>query len=412
MPDGTIPGANTVKHRFFPGWLVVAGAFGVMCVGFGAAYTFGTVVEALQGEFGVSRGSVSLVFSLAGFLYFLLGAASGPVADRIEPRWVCLAGMAIVALGLFLASHATTILQVYLAYGLGIGVGVGLSYTPSIGAVQPWFTRRRGFASGLAVSGIGVGTLLAPPLAALLVDAQGWRGAYAVLAGIALALGGAAALLLRGAPARYGLSPEAGGATPVRPGGGAGLAEAVRSRPFRLLYGATLASSFGVFMPFVHIVAYAESKGVPRTTAVLLLSLIGIGSTAGRFFLGGLADRLGRRRSLALLFLAMGVSLACWALASRGWELALFALAFGTFYGGFVALLPAIIADHFGMRNATGIIGALYTSVAFGTLIGPTLAGYAFDLTGSYAVPIAASAVLTLLAGAAIWNIEEPARAT
>jgi MFS family permease len=398
--------AAASRRRIFPGWLVVAGAFGVMCVGFGAAYTFGTVVAALQDEFQLSRGSVSLVFSLAGFLYFLLGAASGPIADRVEPRWVCLAGMAIVALGLFLASRAATILEVYLAYALGVGVGVGLAYAPSIGAVQPWFTRRRGLASGIAVSGIGVGTLLAPPLAAWLVDAAGWRGAYQAIAAAVLVAGGLSALLLRGNPARYGIAPEPGGA-PSPPGGGIRLGEAVRTRSFQLLYLAALLSSIGVFIPFVHLVPYAEGQGLPRATAALLLSLIGVGSTAGRFLLGGVADRLGRRRTLAVMYFGMGVALAWWSIATRGWQLAAFALAFGTFYGAFVALLPALVADRFGLRNATGIIGTLYTAVAFGTLIGPTLAGYAFDLAGSYVLPIAVGAAASLLAGCATWSVTE-----
>ena len=83
--------------------------------------------------------------------------------------------MILVGLGLALAGMARTIVEVYVAYGLGVGLGVGCSYVPAIGAVQRWFVRRRGFASGLAVSGIGVGTLVVPPLAAHLIASVGWR---------------------------------------------------------------------------------------------------------------------------------------------------------------------------------------------------------------------------------------------
>ncbi|MCZ7153829.1 hypothetical protein NK280_24860, partial [Salmonella enterica] len=71
-----------VKQRIFYGWWVVAAAFAVTFVGFGSAYTFSAFIEPLQREFGASRGAVSLVFSLAGFLYFALGIVSGPLADR------------------------------------------------------------------------------------------------------------------------------------------------------------------------------------------------------------------------------------------------------------------------------------------------------------------------------------------
>ena len=73
--------------------------------------------------------------------------------------------------------------------------------------------------------------------------------------------------------------------------------------------------------------------------------------------------------------------------------MATFAVAFGVFYGGWVAVLPAVVMDYFGGRNVSGLIGILYTSVAFGTLVGPSAAGFAFDFSHSYTVPILASAV-------------------
>jgi MFS family permease len=172
--------------RIFYGWFVVAAAFGITFIGFGSAYTFSAFVESLQRDFGASRGSVSLVFSLAGFLYFGLGVVSGPLADRFGPRRLAVAGMIMTGLGLAAASVARSLLEVYAAYGLG----VGCAYVPAIGAVQRWFVRRRGFASGLAVSGIGVGTLVMPPLATLLIEDLGWRGAYLALGGLAVVLGG------------------------------------------------------------------------------------------------------------------------------------------------------------------------------------------------------------------------------
>ena len=118
------------------------------------------------------------MFSLAGFLYFGLGIVSGPLADRFGARRLAVAGMILTGLGLAAASAARNLLEVYAAYGFGVGLGVGCAYVPAIGAVQRWFVRRRGFASGLAVSGIGVGTLLMPPLASQLIELLGWRDAY------------------------------------------------------------------------------------------------------------------------------------------------------------------------------------------------------------------------------------------
>jgi MFS family permease len=180
------------------------------------------------------------------------------------------------------------------------------------------------------------------------------------------------------------------------------VGEAIRSRHFISLYAACLICSFGVFVPFVHLVPYARDHGVAATAAVLLLGVIGVGSTAGRFFLGGLADRMGRQFSLLLMFAGMALALTAWVLSTNFWSLAAFALVFGVFYGGWVAVLPAVVMDQFGGRNVSGIIGVLYTSVAFGTLIGPSAAGFAFDLSHSYTLPILASAGANIVAAAIV----------
>jgi MFS family permease len=400
--EATLSIESTSPHpRIFYGWFVVLAAFAVTFVGFGCAYTFSAFVESLQRDFGASRGSVSLVFSLAGFLYFGLGIVSGPLADRLGSRGLAVAGMILTGLGLAAASRARSLAEVYAAYGIGVGLGVGCAYVPAIGAVQRWFVRRRGFASGLAVSGIGVGTLVMPPLASLLIGSLGWRGAYLALGALAAVVGGGLALLIENDPRDRGLGPDGdpppSGAQPARSQDNS-VRDAIRSWRFISLYAACLICSFGVFVPFVHLVPYAGDHGVAPASAVLLLGVIGVGSTAGRFFLGGLADRMGRQRSLLMMFTGMAVALAVWVIATNLWSLAAFAFVYGVFYGGWVAVLPAVVMDYFGGRNVSGIIGILYTSVAFGTLIGPSAAGFAFDLSHSYTVPILASAGANIVA--------------
>jgi MFS family permease len=397
--------------RLFYGWLVVAAAFAVSFVGFGSAYTFSAFVGSLQREFSASRGSISLVFSLAGFLYFGLGVVSGPLADRWGSRRLVVLGMVLTGVGLAIASTARSVTEVYLAYGLGVGLGVGCSYVPALGAVQRWFVRRRGFASGLAVSGIGVGTLLMPPLASLLIEAVGWRHAYLALGCFAAVAGVGMALLIEDNPHGRGLAPD-GEPLQSRTHSarlqGFSVSEAMTSRRFIALYAACLIGSFGLFVPFVHLAPYAMDHGVAQSSAVLLLGVIGIGSTAGRFFLGGLADRMGRQLGVLIMFVGMALALIVWALSVTFAALSAFAFVFGVFYGGFVALLPALVTDYFGGRNAGGIIGVLYTSVAFGTLIGPFAAGLAFDLNRSYALPILASVAANVVAAGIMAGMPKP----
>ena len=390
--------------RIFHGWRVVAAAFAITLLGFGSAYSFSAFVEALQRDFAATRGAVSLVFSLAGFLYFGFGVVSGPLADRYGSRRMAWIGMLLVALGLALASAAQNMMQIYLAYGLGVGLGVGCAYVPVIGAVQRWFLRRRGLASGLAVSGIGLGTLLVPPLASALIALWGWRAAYLALAAVVAVLGCAAAFWVENSPQDRGLRPDGDAApacaTAASAPAGVPVRAAIRSKVFVLLYLASMAGAFGVFVPFVHLIPYALDHGIAPGLAVLLLGMVGVGSTAGRFLLGTLADRMGRRASLAAMYAGMAAALALWGACGQFWTLALFALVFGAFYGGWVALMPAVVMDYFGGRHVSGIIGALYTSVAFGTLIGPVATGYAYDLSGSYLLPIIASAAGNAVAAA------------
>ncbi|WP_312016093.1 hypothetical protein [Bradyrhizobium sp. JYMT SZCCT0428] len=80
-------------------------------------------------------------------------------------------------------------------------------------------------------------------------------------------------------------------------------------------------------------------------------------------------------------------------------------------YGAWVAVLPAVVMDYFGGRDVSGIIGILYTSVAFGTLIGPSTAGYAFDLTGDYTLPILAGVAANIIAAAIVAIMFRPTRA-
>jgi MFS transporter, OFA family, oxalate/formate antiporter len=391
------------RSRIFYGWFVVAAAFAVTLVGFGSAYTFSAFVTPLQQDFGASRGSVSLAFSLAGFLYFSVGMISGPLADRWGARPIVIAGMLLVALGLVLAGRAGTLVEVYAAYGLGIGLGVGCAYVPVLGAVQRWFVERRGFASGLAVSGIGVGTLVMPPLATMLIAGYGWRNAYLALGVLAAIVGIGAAVLVEDDPRQRGLEPD--GHVPAtaqssRPVQGMSVSEAIRTTRFLGLYAACLVGSVGMFVPLVHLVPYALDHGIDPTTAVLLLGAIGVGSTIGRFFLGGIADRIGRDALLTAMYVGMAASLAMWTLAEGFWALVAFALAFGLFYGGWVAVLPAVVADHFGARRVSGILGVLSTSAAIGTLVGPSAAGFMFDASHSYFVPIVASAIANGVASA------------
>jgi MFS family permease len=276
---------------------------------------------------------------------------------------------------------------------LGVGLGIALVYTPSIACVQPWFSKRRGLAAGLASAGIGAGTVVVPLIAAMAIAAWQWRDALRAMALGVLVLGLCATLLLRRASA----AGSGRGAAIA----GLRLVEALRDRRFWWLYLSVVLAAPSMFIPFAHVSASARDMGIGDAQAVGLVGLIGIGSLVGRFVIGALADRVGRTLTLTLMHASAGLAYLAW-LAAGGYPmLVFFALWFGLSYGGIVSLLPAICMDLFGARAVAGIIGTLYSGAALGNLLGPVLAGAVFDRAGSY-VPVQwACLLLSALAAAA-----------
>jgi len=414
MPNGANSLEPAKRPGLFYGWIVVGAAFTVMTVGFGVAYAFAAFFDSLQRELGANRGSVALIFSIASFLYFGLGAISGPLADRFGPKRVAALGMVITAAGLVLASQATALWQIYAGYGIGVGAGVGFAYVPAIGTVQRWFVRQRGLASGFAVSGIGVGTLAFPPLAGWLIELLGWRTTYLIMAGVVITIGLAATLLLDNTPEKRGLRPDGDAApvanTPAPTALAYTLRQSLRSGPFWLLYASCSFAAFSIFVPFVHLVPYARDHGISEQVALYLMMAIGIGSISGRFAFGGVADRMGRRRALAVMFVGLTLMFVWWNLSTAFWALAIFGLLFGAFYGGFVALIPAMTADYYGTRYVSSILGLLYSCVSIGSLVGPSVAGYAFDLTQSYGTVILICAAMMAIAGVLMLLAPDPAK--
>jgi MFS family permease len=293
-----------------------------------------------------------------------------------------------------------------------IGLGIALVYTPAIGCVQPWFTRRRGLASGIASAGIGAGTLVVPLLASSLITALPWRDAMRIMAVGVLVLGVGSAWLMRRAPTAT-TAPGVLGAPPP----GLTLRQTLRQRTFWWLYAATVLAAPVMFVPFAHVSAAARDAGIDNAAAVGLVGLIGIGSLVGRFAIGALADRLGRGLTLVLMQVSMGASYLLWGASGAAGDVhasgtyaafAVFALWFGLSYGGIVSLLPALCMDLFGARALASVIGTLYSGAALGNLLGPVLAGRAFDQLGGYGLVIGVGMALSVLATLASARVVTP----
>jgi MFS family permease len=367
------------------GWVMVSAAFAAMFTAFGIAYSFGAFLEPMAEEFGSSSGATSVFFALTSLTYFGLGALSGVAVDRYGPRRVLLVGAIALGAGLAATSQAGELWVGLVTYGLGVGIGVACAYVPMVAVVGGWFERRRTLAIGVAVTGIGLGTLTVAPLAAASIGALGWRNTHLLL-GVA---GAAVLLVCASVVAR----------PPAQTGPAAlTLGQAVRSRDYRRLYLAMGLMGVALFVPFVHLPRYAQGVGVDAVAGAALVGVIGAASIAGRLVLGAVAARTGPMRAFQGCFLAMGASFLLWGLGGGYGVLFAFAVVLGVGYGGFVAIGPAVVAERFGTTRLGGLLGVLYTSVGIGSAFGAPLAGAAVDASGSYRPAIAGCLALGLAA--------------
>jgi MFS family permease len=285
--------------------------------------------------------------------------------------------------GLVVTSRATSLGIALAAYGLGVGIGVACAYVPMVALVGAWFERRRTLALGVAVAGIGIGTLMNPPATAALIEKAGWRDSYLVLA--AIGVGALALCALAVAPAPEGERAVA-----------ASLRHALRDSQYRRLYAATALLGVPLFVPFVYLPSYAEQRGVDPVLAAGLIGAIGTASVAGRLALGAVAGPLGLLRVFRGCFLAMALSFALWLVAGGSYPvLLLFAIVLGVGYGGYVALAPAVVAERFGVERLGALLGVLYTSAGIGTAVGAPAAGAIIDV-GGYTPAITASLAIGL----------------
>src|SRR5277367_2218992 len=359
-------------------WRMVAATFVALCAVYGVAYSFGAFFKPMAAEFGARRSATSAVFSITVLVWCFLGPITGHLSDRFGPRMVVAAGAIAMGIGLALTSMIDRLWLGYLTYGLGVGVGVACAYVPMVAVVGGWFLRRRNTALGVAVAGIGFGTVCGAPIAAALISHLGWRSTY-----LAFAIAATAILLGCG----WFVERPPVHVTPSR----FRIADALRSPAFAFMYASSVTVSIVLFVPFVYLPSFAHDRGASEFASAALVGIIGGASVAGRMGLGSLADRAGVVRLYQASFLVLALSYGIWLAAASYPVMIVFALVMGAGYGGYVALSPAVIAHLFGTNRMGTMLGALYTSGGIGAMVGPPVVGLIIDRTGSYRVAIAAA---------------------
>jgi MFS transporter, OFA family, oxalate/formate antiporter len=390
------------KGTFFYGWIIVGATFVLLMIMSGITYSTPVLFRFFEADFAIGRAQAAFLFSVSQVAAFVVGAVAGGLAEKYEPRVVVGGGILAMAVGLAGAALASSYAMMVVCYGAAVGLGSGSVYIPLLGLIQRWFYKRRGSATGLATTGVGIGTLTFPVLSAAVANAYDWRVLYFGFAGVCILVGLAAVSFLVADPKEHGLAPDGlvdAAAARNEAVAGLGFGEVLCDRQFYLIYFSSFGAAVLAFMAFVHLPQQLVESGRDQLQAASIVSVIGLFSLVARLGGGAWADRVGRVAMIRVALAIMLLTSVLW--AANPWGADVFyvvAALFGITYGLSIALLPTVIADSFGNKEISRIIGVIYTSFALAAFVGPTVAGLLHDSYGNYSLALDGCIVLSSLA--------------
>jgi MFS family permease len=412
----------TDRGGIYYGWIIVGVALISMAFWFGIRSSFSVFYVALLEDFSWSRGEAAGVQSMALITYTILAPLVGGLIDRFGPRRIVVTGILVLASGLVLCACVKTLIQFYLYYGVVMGAGVTcisiVAYSPIL---ANWFEKKRGLASGIAVSGIGVGTFSLVPLSQYFIELWGWRITFVALGGLAFViLLPLVSVFLRHRPEELGLMPDGlkGEATlnkgvlssmeADRPQMDWTFKKVLGVKSFWALLGLILFAMMGVFIVIVHHVKFLVDTGIDKMTVAMVFGLIGVISSGFRIFWGWLSDRIGRELAytMGMICICVGVcSLLLIEPMGARILVYLFFIFFGIGWGVTAPMFIAAAADLFQGRIFGFIYGIMEGGVGIGAALGAWVPGYIFDRTHSYQWGFALALAAFVLSGFLMWVV-------
>jgi len=306
----------------------------------------------------------------------LFGWLAGIMVDRFGPRRLMLVGIVIAAAALIGLGGVTTIGAFYFFYllnALGYVLGGPL---PVQVLLSRWFDAARGKAMGIAYLGIGIGGALVPLVAYALTQSMGWRGALKVLGILMIVIALPGAFIVREPP-----RPAAG------PADHAPSVAAILRRPaFYLLAAGSMASIGAVGGTMQNLKLYLSlDRKLPQGEIAGVLSLILVGSIAGRLLMGWLADRWFKKHVMLLVYTIVAATIPAMVFAPSPALIKVGALLFGVGLGGDYMIIPLMAAELFGLRMLGRVMGIVLTADGVAEAVVPMAVATIRDRTGSYA---------------------------
>jgi MFS family permease len=380
-------------------WVIVAILAVVMTIASGARFLFGVVLKPVSEEYGWNRAQLTGAVMLGMIVISICQPLIGILVDRIGPKRILVAGLALLGVALIPFSFATSLWQIYLLYGVLTSVALAAaSPVLSTALVGRWFQAKRGLAMSLATSGSAFGQLLIVPIAAWIMVLSSWQMTYRVLAVaiVAIALPLSAIFLRDGPPLEAGV---AAAAQTVEHG--VGLRDAVSQPGFWLLGFGFVVCGWTMAFPNTHFLAYADDMGMSLLHAANAVSVTAIFSIVGSVLLGIAADRYQRTSVLALTYALRGLAFLLLLLLPAGNLLYVYGLVLGISWTATTPLTAAIAADRYGPRHLGLIFGSLFTFMNLGFGVGALLDGVIYEATGGYSAALLINVVLGVIAAVA-----------
>lgn len=289
--------------------------------------------------------------------------------------------------GYCLAAWIQTIWQFYVVYGIMTGIGMSVT-TPLLSLASRWFVERRALMTSIITAGPAFGNMAAPLAFSVIIQILGWRNSFLIMAGIVLLVIFSATSLVKRDPSKIGEVPYGMDRSIEDYGGfqdeGLSISEALDTKQYWLLSFIFFCDFFLMNVVTVHIVIHAIDLGIPATKAAGILSVASGVCIFARVIIGAIADRIGCKPTFMFCLVLSVIGFALLLVATSLWVLYLFAAIFGFGLWSSGGLMTPMAADLFGLKAHGTIYGSIFVSGATGGAFGPVLAGYLFDVSGSY----------------------------
>ena len=363
-------------------WGRLLAALAMMTLGGAGMYGVTVVLPQIQAEFEVARSAASLPYTLTMVGFGIGGVLMGRLSDRFGVRLPVLIGAAALGLGFVAAGNARSLLEFSLAQGLVIGLfGTAATFAPLVADISLWFTRRRGIAVAIVISGNYLAGAIWPPVMQHFFDTVGWRQTYIGVGVFCLLAMLPLTLMLRRRPPALGAAPAAQPKSVLQPARPLGFTPNALTV---LLSIAGVSCCVAMSMPQVHIVAYCGDLGFGAARGAQMLSLmLGFGIVS-RLTSGWVCDHIGGLRTLLLGSTLQAIALVLFLPFDGLLSLYVISAMFGLFQGGIVPSYAIIVREYFSPREAGARTGMVLMATLFGMALGGWMSGAIFDLTGSY----------------------------